>query len=707
MPAPKAATAAQRQLERRVAEALQRAGYSRPAAPPPDDAAPPVRRPAAAPLPSDGAARRPSDSAIHPAVAAPPPDDAARPPGVTLIAACSGGPDSTALLLCLARLRAAHGFSLRVAHLNHDFRGAEADADADFVGELAARLGLDCHIAKADPQEYQRRRGLASFEQCAREMRYHFLAGAAAIAGAAAVVTGHTADDQAETVLLHLLRGAGLSGLRGMSEIAPWPFPPPPHNANAAPGEFAGSSPALSESVGAGLPAAGDKAALPTLFRPLLSLSKADTAAYCRELGQEYRRDSGNYLWRFRRNRVRRDLLPRLARDYNPRIREALRRLAAAAAEESDFVAAELEKLWPQVAAESPGGILLRADALTAHHPALQRAALRRGYAAVAGDTRRLNERHLAAMLALLPPGGRERMLQLPRRVQFHRAGNVAVFTIAPGAADAADGYAIQRYSGMTAAANAPNGDADTFAGGMAAANAPDVGADIFAGGVMAADTPDAGGDAFVGGMAAGNAPDASRDAFVGGMMSAADAPDAGRDATAIGLTAVPAPPEAAFGGMPVFPPFEAADAPPDGEYALLLPDEPGDTAAYAIGLWRVELAVSNPGSPAPWPAAGPGEFQAALNRAVLGGGPAVVRTRRPGDRIQPAGMSGRKKLKDFFISHKVPRAQRDRIPLLLAGGRIAWAITHPPAQWAAPIPSAPILWANFRLPPPETEELR
>lgn len=693
--APKAATAAQRQLERRVAEALQRAGYSRPAAaPPPDDAAPPVRRRPVDAIHPLTASPPAVDAAIQPADTARPLADAAHPPGVTLIAACSGGPDSTALLLCLARLREAHGFSLRVAHLNHDFRGAEAEADADFVRELAGRLGLDCHIAKADPQEYQRRWGLASFEQCAREMRYHFLAGAAAAAGAAAVVTGHTADDQSETVLLHLLRGAGLSGLRGMSEIAPWPFPPPPHNANAAPGEFAGSSPAPGQADGAGLPAYGDKAALPTLFRPLLSLSKADTAAYCRELGEEYRRDSGNYLWRFRRNRVRRDLLPRLARDYNPRIREALRRLAAAAAEESDFVAAELEKLWPQVAAESPGGVLLRADALAAHHPALQRAALRRGYATAAGDTRRLNERHLAAMLALLPPGGRERMLQLPRRVQFHRAGNVALFTIAPGAADAADGDAIQRHSGMMAAANATNVGADTFAGGMLADNAPDAGADVFAGGmVAAANAPNGDADTSDGGMAAANAPYSGGDAFVGGMMGAANAPDAGGDAI--------------VGGMPVFPPFEVADAPPDGEYALPLPDEPGETAAYTIGLWRVELAVSNPGSPAPWPAAGPGEFWAALNRIALGGGPAVVRTRRPGDRIQPAGMSGRKKLKDFFIDHRVPRAQRGRIPLLLAGGRIAWAITHPPAQWAAPVLSAHTLWANFRLQPPETEELR
>ena len=219
--------------------------------------------------------------------------------GTRLVIGASGGPDSTALLRCLHRLGERFPISLHVAHLNHDFRGAEADHDAAFVQRLADGLGLPCSIDKQDPIAYQRDRGISSFEQAAREMRYFFLAAVAASEGASAVALGHTADDQAETVLLHLLRGSGLHGLRGMSELAEWPW--------AGPGSG------------------------PLLFRPMLGVGKADTAAYCRFLGQTYREDSGNYLWRFTRNKVRLDLMPKLARDYNPRVRDALARLSRTA----------------------------------------------------------------------------------------------------------------------------------------------------------------------------------------------------------------------------------------------------------------------------------------------------------------------------------------------------------------------------------------
>ena len=155
-------------------------------------------------------------------------------------------------------------------------------------------------VVKEDPHEYQRVRGISSFEQGAREMRYAFLARVATEAGARAVTVGHTLDDLAETVMLHVLRGSGLYGLRGMREVSDWPWPA--------------------------------EAAELKLFRPLLDVTKAQTVEYCNEIGCAYREDSGNYMWRFTRNRVRQDLMPKLAEDYNPQVRNALVRLARTAA---------------------------------------------------------------------------------------------------------------------------------------------------------------------------------------------------------------------------------------------------------------------------------------------------------------------------------------------------------------------------------------
>ena len=145
--------------------------------------------------------------------------------GVTLVVGVSGGPDSCALLYSLDRLKDAHGLSLHVAHLNHNFRGQEAEDDAVFVAEIAKELGLPVTVVKEDPHEYQRERGISSFEQGAREMRYAFMARVTQDAGAKAATVGHTADDLAETVMLHVLRGSGLYGLRGMGEVSYWPLP--------------------------------------------------------------------------------------------------------------------------------------------------------------------------------------------------------------------------------------------------------------------------------------------------------------------------------------------------------------------------------------------------------------------------------------------------------------------------------------------------
>jgi len=325
--------------------------------------------------------------------------------GITLVVGVSGGADSSTLLYSLNRLRESCGIDLHVAHLNHDFRGAEADEDARFVGALASELGLPFSVEKLDPIAYQRERHISSFEQGAREMRYRFMASVAQRIGAPAVAVGHTSDDQAETVLLHILRGAGLHGLRGMTETAPWPFPP------------------------------GLKS--PVIFRPLLEVTKRETVEYCGELRRDYRQDSGNSLFRFTRNRVRQDLIPSLAADYNPRISEALVRLASSASLDLDYLQQELDRAWPQLllspsASIEPGQpsatLALKRGPLSALHPALVRMALRRAYIEVNGDSRRLRENHLRAMTDFISRNSRTGELALPSGISLHATASEIIF---------------------------------------------------------------------------------------------------------------------------------------------------------------------------------------------------------------------------------------------------------------------------------------
>jgi tRNA(Ile)-lysidine synthase len=470
---------------------------------------------------------------------------------ITLVVAASGGPDSSALLHGLRRLKDSHRLKLHVAHLNHNFRGEEADADARFVSSQARELGLPSTVEKQDPLEYQRRKHISSFEQAAREMRYAFLAGVARDVGATAVALGHTADDQAETVLLHVLRGSGLHGLRGMTELSPWPWP----------GEGWG----------------------PPLFRPLLAVTKADTVGYCRALGRDFREDSGNYLPGFTRNRVRHQLLPLLASEYNPRVRESLVRLARTASLNLEYLEGEVDRAWPQVAVEDDGCVNLKLSALAALHPGLQRMLLRRGYAVLMGDTRRLRESHLTAMAALIAGQAAGRTVELPGGAKLQRAYDYLL---------------------------------------------------LFR--------------------------EASR--------------------------ACPLPQM-------------------EGEHSLVLPSAVGRDTVRSVGGWRVTLRAVE--SPQPVPEKGgqggippPGSVCSEwLDRASLGD-QLSVRTRRPGDRFRPLGMSQEKKLQDFFTDLKVPRLWRDRVPLLVSDRGIAWVVGYRIADWARmeamTSPGRPVVWVEF-----------
>jgi len=251
---------------------------------------------------------------------------------VGVVAAVSGGADSVGLCRALVRLRSAGVGKLHVAHFNHRLRGNAADADANFVAQLAARLKLEFHLGSADVPP--------SAEADARAQRYAFLSATAERVGARYVVTAHTADDQAETILHRILRGTGIAGLSGMPRTRP---------------------------LGAA-----------TLLRPMLAVRRELVHDYLGWLGQPIREDATNDDTQYTRNRLRHELLPELTRSYNPQVVEALLQLGSLAADANSIINERIEQLFSKsVAFPKKGRVEIRLSALTDEPASIVRELLR------------------------------------------------------------------------------------------------------------------------------------------------------------------------------------------------------------------------------------------------------------------------------------------------------------------------------------------
>jgi len=331
--------------------------------------------------------------------------DFARP----LLLALSGGPDSTALLLACCELRRDRGLRIAGAHFNHRLRGAESDGDARFTEGLCADRGVECTTGSADVAAHRSRERLSP-EEAARELRYAFLARASAECGSQAVATGHTLDDQAETVLLHVVRGTGIEGLAGMRRTH--------------------------------VRRADDEAPPVRVVRPLLDLRRDETERFCAELAVEPRRDSSNEDLAYPRNRLRHAVLPELAA-INSRVLEAIVRLAAHARNDLSIIEEQVDGAWHEVAVETARGVRLRRDRLRAVPAALVSYLVRRLYDRVSGSTENLELVHVCQMvaialgragagvdlpgdlrleagyeyLALLPPGGEDERCPYPPNI--------------------------------------------------------------------------------------------------------------------------------------------------------------------------------------------------------------------------------------------------------------------------------------------------
>ena len=316
--------------------------------------------------------------------------------GQTVVAGLSGGPDSVAMLDALLLLAPAHGLGVVAAHLDHGLRPGSKD-DAAFCREACRRLGVILREGSADVPARARRDG-GGQEEAAREERYAFLRGVKGREEAAAIAVAHTRDDQAETLLLRLLRGAGRRGLGAMRERS------------------------------------GD------LWRPLLAASRAEVLDHLRVRGLAWREDPTNADPSFLRNRVRAELLPYLEARLNPSARQTLARAAALLAEEDDLLAELADALWARVARPDGPAVLLAREALASAPRALARRALRRALQET-GGLKGVGHGHVEKLMTLAV-GASGRRLPLPGgREAFVRFGQIRIGP--PATAAAAFAFAL------------------------------------------------------------------------------------------------------------------------------------------------------------------------------------------------------------------------------------------------------------------------
>ncbi len=268
-------------------------------------------------------------------------------PGDIVLVGVSGGPDSLALLHLLNRLREDLQCGLYACHLDHMFRGGEAEADARLVESLARQWRVPFVMERVNVPEYVERHGLSP-QQGAREVRYRFYRETAARLGASRVALGHQADDQAETVLLSLIRGTGLKGLGGIPPVREGVF-----------------------------------------IRPLLETRRKQIESYCQSYGIPYRVDSSNLKEVYLRNRVRLELIPLLEEKYNPGVVDSLNRLAVIVRDEDGYLEAVARRALDD-AAESgeEGKITFFIEKMNCYPPAIKRRMVMMAYRALAGHRR-------------------------------------------------------------------------------------------------------------------------------------------------------------------------------------------------------------------------------------------------------------------------------------------------------------------------------
>jgi tRNA(Ile)-lysidine synthase len=299
--------------------------------------------------------------------------------GDSVLVGVSGGPDSIALLHVLVALSDLMGLRLGVAHLNHCLRKAAADSDEKFVKSVATELDLPVFIEKTDILKEQKKKGL-SLEEAGRDARYHFFHTVCRKMQFNKIAVGHHQDDNAEQILLNLIRGSGPAGVCGI----------PPVREN--------------------------------IVRPLIQTSRAEIMKYLTTQKTNFVIDESNNDERFTRNKIRHHLIPLLKRDYNPQISEALNRFSVILKSEEEWISDLINPFYDQAVLNTDDRkIALSVSVLLTFHLAAQRRVLRKAILKIKSNLRRITSSHIDSIIQIINKKYTDARLDLPDQIRIFK----------------------------------------------------------------------------------------------------------------------------------------------------------------------------------------------------------------------------------------------------------------------------------------------
>ncbi len=300
--------------------------------------------------------------------------------GDRVLVGLSGGPDSVTLLSALFSLKDKYGVDIYVAHLDHGFRGEESAADSRFCEELTEKMGLEIICEQIDVPRIAKEKGISP-EEAARFERYDFFKRVCGEKGIKKIAVGHNKDDQAETVIMRLVRGSGMAGLSGMNPLK----------------------------VMQGF----------KIIRPLIEISRREIEEFLKAGKLNCRRDSSNAKTIFTRNKVRRDLIPYLEKNFNPNVKEVLSNTAENLRMENDFLERFANRKFKSVSRIKNGEILIDIKRFKRQPEAIRKRILRAALKELKGDLRRLTYQHWKEMRELIDNRPVNSIVDLPGGVNI------------------------------------------------------------------------------------------------------------------------------------------------------------------------------------------------------------------------------------------------------------------------------------------------